>query len=361
MNLAPQAQTRNWRAYLYAVGGGALITGTVVWFIASNTTKPPPERIDIREDRATMERLADRDFTPPQKPLAPPTTPIPVAPKPIQEPKHIPISQSAPPKPMSSMFATTDDKEAMTEDIHQQPVHNPYTGESADQRPGESDASKWLASAANSGKDFVTSPFLPPISKFMIQAGTIIQATTQNSANTDLPGDIVALINNTIYDTPTGQVPLIPATSKLYGRISDQMKYGQTRGLVAWTRILWPDGSSQNIGAMPATDASGASGIDGEVDHHTLQMAGAIGLSAMMTIIGQAGALINSGQSGTVNIGAIGAQGAGQEAQSIGREFVTRELNRNNTIILPQGSQVAVMITKDIALPPYVDRRFVSE
>jgi type IV secretion system protein VirB10 len=186
----------------------------------------------------------------------------------------------------------------------------------------------------------------------MLQAGVVIQATTLNEVNSDLPGDIVAQIAEDVMDTPTGQHVLIPATAKLYGRYSDDIEYGQSRALIAWNRILFPDGSSQNIGSMSGTDAGGAAGVEADVDRHEWKMAGAIGLSVFTSIVGQAGALWGDSGGQTTIVG-VGAQGAGQEAQSIAREIANRELNRRNTLRIPQGYTVAVMLSRDVALPPW--------
>ncbi len=44
---------------------------------------------------------------------------------------------------------------------------------------------------------------------------------------------------------------------------------GQERVLVAWNRLLFPDGSSLTLGAMPGSDMAGYAGFHGSVDNHT--------------------------------------------------------------------------------------------
>jgi type IV secretion system protein TrbI len=346
---------RNWRAYGLAAAAGAMATSLVVWLVVDHATAQKPEPIEIRGERGTFDRLPDRDFTPAPKPAPPAVVSAPLPAAPPSPPKPPPVvAHVVPPKPMVSMFATLQDASAFVDD-QKSGRGGAVPGavpDAVETRPGQSEASRWLEKAGTKGADFVTSPFLPPISKYMLQAGTVIPATTLNAVNSDLPGDVVALINEDVLDTPTGRYVLIPASAKLFGRYSEDLRYGQTRAQVAWARILYPDGSSQNIGSMGGTDESGAAGIEGEVDRHPWSLAGAIGISAMLSIIGQAGTLLQGG-GGQVAIGSIGADGAGRETQSIGREFVQRELNRPNTLILPQGTQVAVMLTRDVALPPY--------
>jgi hypothetical protein len=58
---------------------------------------------------------------------------------------------------------------------------------------------------------------------------------------------------------------------------------------------------------MAGTDGSGAAGIEGEVDRHWGAMAGAIGGTALFTVLGQAGAILR-GDGGNTNIGVVGAE-----------------------------------------------------
>ena len=249
----------------------------------------------------------------------------------------------------------------------------PAGGQSADYRPGTNDGrdrldedavqglsaskNRWLVGAGTQGQDFVTTPFSPPISSNMIQAGTIIPAVTQTAINSDLPGDVVAMIQGPVCNTPTGEHMLIPPSTKLYGRYADQLAFAQSRAQVAWVRILFPDGSSQNIGSMPGTDASGASGIEADVDTHPWGMAGAIAGAGLFSIVGQTGQILSAteGGGGTTNVGILGAgaAGAGETTKSIGSQMIRKQLNRPRTLTIDPGSTINLMLNKDLALPAY--------
>lgn len=366
MNDLLQASRKNWSAYAWAAGIGLVILIFIVWLAVSSSPKRET-KVEELSARSTLEKMPDRSFLPPPPPLPAPTpaaTPAVVEkmpPKPPAAAKPLKTVAAAVQKPMTTMFVTTEETKAVNDQKKDEKVGQPAIDSGIDEtRPGNSESVQWLNNAGTKGKDFVVSPYLPPMGRYVLQAGTIIPATLLNSVNSDLPGDIIAMINEDVRDTATGQYILIPATSRLYGRYNAELRYGQSRAQIAWNRILFPDASSQNIGSMSGTDASGAAGIEGDVDHHTWSMAGAIGLSAFMSIIGQAGTIV-AGDKGTTNIGSIGAEGAGRETQSIGREFVTRELDRPNTLSLAAGTQVAVMLSKDvITLVPYGSRGAVD-
>lgn len=217
---------------------------------------------------------------------------------------------------------------------------------------------RWLASAGNNGPDYVTAPWQPAISPNIIQSGQIIPAVTLTAINSDLPGDVVAMIQSPVCDTPTGEDMLIPPTARLYGRYNDQLAFAQERAQVAWYRILFPDGSSQNIGSMAAVDSMGASGIEGNVDTHPWGMAAAIAGAGFFSILGQTGQIVSGAQGGgqqAVGVGIMGAgaDGTGQAARSVGNEMIMRQLNRPNTLTIKPGTAINVLVSKDIALPVY--------
>ena len=49
-------------------------------------------------------------------------------------------------------------------------------------------------------------------------AGTVIPAALVTGIKSDLPGDVIATVTETVYDTATGRYPLIPQGSRLMGR-----------------------------------------------------------------------------------------------------------------------------------------------
>jgi type IV secretory pathway VirB10-like protein len=363
---------RNWRSIGLAAGAAGMATAAFVWFSVSGRPEPAAEEAPRPLNTHTQAELPARSFEtgyrqPPPPPVQAPAPVATGAPPQSLTPGRTTATLPAPPKPMLSMFATGVDGTAFAPIAGETPAIA-ATRAGGETRPGISDGvdrldedqrqglsaqkNRWLATAGTGGDDYVTQPFRPPISKYMLQAATIIRAVTLNEVNSDLPGDVAAIITEDVRDTPTGRHVLIPAASKLYGRYNDQLSYGQRRAQISWTRILFPDGSSQNIGSMAGTDASGAAGIEGEVDRHAGSMAGAIAGTAFFTLLGQAGTILR-GDGGNTNIGVLGAGAAGNAASQAGSQFISRELNRPNTLIIPQGSPVAVMLSKDLALPPY--------
>ena len=79
--------------------------------------------------------------------------------------------------------------------------------------------------------------------------------------NSDLPGTVVAQVTRNVYDSAAQRDVLVPAGTRLVGEYDDQIAYGQNRALVAWTRMLFPDGTSVEVPGLPSTDRQGYAGM----------------------------------------------------------------------------------------------------
>jgi type IV secretion system protein VirB10 len=101
--------------------------------------------------------------------------------------------------------------------------------------------------------------------------------------NSDLPGRITAQVSQNVYDSATGHRLLIPQGTKLFGRYDSKVSFGQSRVLVVWTDIVFPNGSTLQIGGMSGTDAQGYSGFRDKIDRKWLQT---FGSAIMIAVIG---------------------------------------------------------------------------
>jgi type IV secretory pathway VirB10-like protein len=82
-----------------------------------------------------------------------------------------------------------------------------------------------------------------------------IPAVLEQSLNSDLPGELKALITSNVYDTATGMYLLIPQGSRLIGKYDSRVSYGQNGVQVAWDRIIYPDASSVDRNGMVGLDS----------------------------------------------------------------------------------------------------------
>ena len=99
-----------------------------------------------------------------------------------------------------------------------------------------------------------------PTTPYILRTGAVIPGLLLSAMDAELPGTIIAQVSQDVYDTPTGNYLLIPQGSRLVGEYSNAVQYGQSRIFVAWQRIIYPDGSALDIGAMPGADEQGKGG-----------------------------------------------------------------------------------------------------
>jgi type IV secretion system protein VirB10 len=145
---------------------------------------------------------------------------------------------------------------------------------------------------------------------------------------------------------------LLPKGAKLLGRYHDQIGVGQNRLLLAWTRVLFPDGRSITLPGLPTTDPAGAGGVADQVDRHGRR---AFGTAALLSLIG-AGAQLSQprggyGPWGTPSAGEVAAGAVGQQLAMVATQLLQRDLDVQPTIRIRQGMPFNVFLTADLTFP----------
>ena len=128
-------------------------------------------------------------------------------------------------------------------------------------------------------------------------AGDVIPCVAQGGEDSDTPGQFVGRVSRNIYDSATGRFLLIQQNSKVIGTYDNVVTNGQTRIPTVITRIIFPDSSSIPIGAMPAADQGGFTGLHDQVDTHLWEKFG----NAMILAIGSAGIQLSQGTGQSTN------------------------------------------------------------
>lgn len=123
-------------------------------------------------------------------------------------------------------------------------------------------------SEAAEATSYSSSRLQAPQSRTELKAGTVIPAVMIGGIKSDLPGQIVGQVSRNVYDSTTGRYLLIPQGSRLVGTYDSTVGYGEKRLLVAWKRLILPDGSSFDLGAMPGADSAGYAGFKDRVNTH---------------------------------------------------------------------------------------------
>jgi len=210
-------------------------------------------------------------------------------------------------------------------------------------------AGREASAGADEDGDRVNARLSPPRSRYELQAGHVIPAALVTALNSDLPGRVIAQVTAPVYDSVTGNHLLIPQGSRLIGTYRDGARHGDNRILLAWNRLILPNGWSINLENMDASDPSGASGLTDRTDNHLDRLAAAIALSSVIAVA--ANEVEDNESSGLVP--SLGDAAAQQAAQT-GARVVDRELAVRPTLRVRAGAPVRVLVTRDIQLRPYV-------
>lgn len=190
-----------------------------------------------------------------------------------------------------------------------------------------------------------------PLTPFEVMAGTVIPASLITGINSDLPGTVIAQVTQNVYDTVTGQYILIPQGARLIGRYDSVIAFGQSRALLIWSRIIYPDGASIVIDNMPASDVAGYSGLADQVDFHTFRILKGVVLSTLLGV----GTELSFGDSESDLVRAL-RESTQNSANQAGQKIVQRNLDIQPTIKVRPGWPLRVIVHKDLVLRPYLEK-----
>lgn len=198
----------------------------------------------------------------------------------------------------------------------------------------------------------------PVLSPFLLRQGVVIPCVLLTGINSDLPGFIQAQVSQDVYDSPLGQHLLIPQGSRIVGQYAAAPKMGQQRLMLAFNRVIFPDGKAMSLGAMPGSSLDGYSGFEAEVDNHFWQlMSNAILLGGIT-----AGISISVDEprddNGNLTLNGALSQSMGQSIGRVLTEVIERNLVVSPTLKVQPGLEFNVTLIQDIYFPgPYHDDR----
>jgi len=197
-----------------------------------------------------------------------------------------------------------------------------------------------------------TSPdrVIKPASPYVVQAGSVISAALITGIRSDLPGQITAQVTESIFDSPTGRLLLIPQGTRAIGIYDSQIAVGQSRALLVWTRLIMPNGRSIILERQPGADTGGYAGLEDEVDHHCGELSKAALLSTLLGVGAELGSDAGNGDGAVLR--AL-RRGAGDSLNQTGQQVVRRNLSIQPTLTIRPGFPVRIIVNRDLVLEPY--------
>ncbi len=194
-------------------------------------------------------------------------------------------------------------------------------------------------------------------SPYTLRTGTVIPGLLLTAINSDLPGDIVGQVSHDVFDSRTERTLLVPQGARLIGTYDNQVAVGEDRLLVAWTRLIFPDGRSLRLPGLALKDEAGQTGAKDQVNTHWRR---AFGSALLLSAISAGVQLSQPPQTsllGTPSAGQVAAGALGQELSNVALELLRRGMNTPPTITIRQGHPFNIFLNGDLVFTgPYEDQ-----
>ena len=186
------------------------------------------------------------------------------------------------------------------------------------------------------------------IGEYTVAEGATIEAVLVTGAQSNRPGPVTARIVQPVYDSMHLQHLLIPAGTRLMGFMEHAMEGQDRRVILAWTRMIFPDGRFLNLPGLPALDTGGEAGLRGTVRTHRAQ---AFGSAALIALLGASTTYATS-QLGSA--GSITGATLALELSRTATSMLERGLNRKPTVSVRAGYRFLVYVSQDMVFDgPY--------
>jgi len=166
--------------------------------------------------------------------------------------------------------------------------------------------------------------------------GTLIPAVLETPIDTSRPGQVRAIVSQDAR-SQDGLKVLVPRGSRLVGEYQSDVRSGQNRVLVNWTRLIRPDGYSVRLGS-PSADSLGGAGIPGR--RHSFFLTRFFN-AALQTAMSVGGNLVGGRDNSTVIVGLPGSVGSATQG------LITTESPRPK-ITVRAGTLFNVFVNRDV-------------
>lgn len=190
-----------------------------------------------------------------------------------------------------------------------------------------------------------------PASPYVLRAGFVIPAIMLSGINSDLLGQVMAQVSQNVYDTASGKYLLVPQGTRLIGTYNSDIAYGQERILMAWQRLVFPDGKALDIEAMPGADSAGMAGFEDKTNNHYFRtfssaflLSGVIAAVSMSQNQSRNSDRFSNQQRASDSL----SEALGQTLGSTMSEMLKKNLNIAPTLEIRPGFRFNVMVTKDM-------------
>lgn len=121
-------------------------------------------------------------------------------------------------------------------------------------------------------------------SKCLLTPGWLIPVANVQRMNSDVPGDVLLVVRENVYDSLTHQCLAIPAGSKILATYNPNVRVGQERFNVAGSVLHLPNGKKVPLAGTRAYEPDGSAGLEADVDNHFFKL---VSTSIFLGVVGR--------------------------------------------------------------------------
>ena len=191
------------------------------------------------------------------------------------------------------------------------------------------------------------------IDKWYLAAGTVVPITIVTGIDTDLPGDVVGVVRQNVYDTLTGRNLLIPKGSRLIAAYNNSVAFGQKSVQIAWNQLILPDGYVFTLPGFQGVTGEGYAGNRDRYNSHFWEMLGGALLGTIIDYstgyVADQAELASEVITGS-DILSVLANSALGTSQSYMEDWIQLHMNRQPTIKIRPGYQTQLLVNQNISL-----------
>lgn len=187
-----------------------------------------------------------------------------------------------------------------------------------------------------------------PKTPFALMQGTVIPAILSTGINSELPGQITAMVTRDIKDSIKGKFLLIPRGSKLLGQYGATAAFGSQRLFLGFNRIIFPNGHSINIGSMPGQSSDGFAGFDADVDNHLFRIISNCFFLSSITTAASSVQQSYRNSAGVQSLYTTQARELSSDVSEALSRIIERNINLAPTLKVQPGYKFTISLTKDI-------------
>jgi len=176
-----------------------------------------------------------------------------------------------------------------------------------------------------------------PNRNFVLAKGSTLDCVLETAIDSTVPGITTCQLTRDIY-SDNGKVLLLDRGSQLVGEYSGELRQGQARMFMLWTRARTPNGVVVNLDS-PAIDELGRAGVDGHIDSFFWKRFGA---AILMSVLSDGiDASRKSGNSVYFN-------NTSRAGEKVVESMLQQQANIAPRLVRNQGTRVQVMVARDL-------------